>query len=227
MLLYTNRLKRCKAKNLMNIKDRIKSIEKSQYFKQANLHIHSSCSDGKLSFSELVKQGEKLDIKHMAISDHNTVAGWKDFDWQKYDFLIPAVEFDCFYKGTLLHILGYGIDPNNPEIEKICAKSEKETKYDIIRLFKSRHPKKAIDAIHLSGGIAVFAHPCCCWVLNRDKYTKELKDMGLDGIEVYYPYKRHRGFIKFHSRHNIKALADKYNLIITGGTDEHGSLIKQ
>ena len=58
-------------------------------------------------------------------------------------------------------------------------------------------------------------------------YTKELKDMGLDGIEVYYPYKRHRGIIKFHSRHNIKALADKYDLIITGGTDEHGSLIKQ
>ena len=51
--------------------------------------------------------------------------------------------------------------------------------------------------------------------------------MGLDGIEVYYPYKRHRGIIKFHSRHNIKALAQKYNLIMTGGTDEHGSLIRQ
>ena len=71
------------------------------------------------------------------------------------------------------------------------------------------------------------AHPCCCWVINLDAYTKSLKNLGLDGIEVYYPYKRHRGIIKFHSRKKIKDLAIKHNLVMTGGTDEHGSLIKQ
>ena len=211
----------------MNIKDRIESIKSSQYFKSANLHIHSTYSDGKCTFDELVEQGKLLKLEHMAICDHNSVEGWKNFDYKKCDFLITGVEFDCFYKGTLLHILGYGFDPNNQDLNAICAKSKSETQYDIIRLFKSRHPKKAIDAIHSSGGIAVFAHPCCCWILNLDKFTKDLKEMGLDGIEVYYPYKRHRGIIKFHSRHNIKALAQKYNLIMTGGTDEHGSLIRQ
>ena len=51
--------------------------------------------------------------------------------------------------------------------------------------------------------------------------------MGLDGIETYYPYKRHRAFIKFHSRRHITALAQKYSLVMTGGTDEHGSLLRQ
>ncbi len=211
----------------MNIKDRIESIKPSQYFKSANLHVHSDCSDGSYSFEQLVQQAKSLGLQHLAISDHNTVEGWKNFDYSKYDFLIPAVEFDCFYKGTLLHILGYGIDPNHPEIKKICAKTKGETQYDIIRLFKSRHPKTAIGAIHSAGGIAVFAHPCCCWVLNLDKFTGELKNMGLDGIETYYPYKRHRAFIKFHSRRHIKALAQKYSLVMTGGTDEHGSLLRQ
>ena len=210
----------------MNIKDRIKSIKSTQFFKSANLHIHSAYSDGEQDFNKLIEQGMQLGLEHMAISDHNTVAGWQKFNYKEHDFLIPAVEFDCFYKGTLLHILGYGIDPHNEDLLAICAKSKKETQYDIVRLFKSRHPKKAIDAIHSAGGIAVLAHPCCCWVINLDKFTKNLKKLGLDGIEVYYPYNRHRGIIKFHSRKHIKELAKKYDLIMTGGTDEHGSLIK-
>ena len=188
----------------MNIKDRISSIKSSSYYKSANLHIHSTYSDGKCSFESLVDQGKLLKLEHMSIVDHNSVEGWRNFNTKDYNFLITGVEFDCFYKGTLLHILGYGIDP-----------------------FKSRHPKKVIDAIHNAGGIAVFAHPCCCWVINLDAYTKSLKNLGLDGIEVYYPYKRHRGIIKFHSRKKIKDLAIKHNLVMTGGTDEHGSLIKQ
>ncbi len=210
----------------MNIKDRINSIKSSQYYKSANLHIHSNYSDGRCDFSQLVLQAQKLGLKHVAITDHNTVEGWQKFNYKDYNFLIPAVEFDCFYKGTLLHILGYGIDPYNKNLLSICAKTKKETQYDIIRLFKSRHPKKVIEAIHTSGGIAVLAHPCCCWVINLDSFTKNLKNLGLDGIEVYYPYKRHRGIIKFHSRKHIKALAIKYNLIMSGGTDEHDSLIK-
>ena len=211
----------------MNIKDRIKSIKSTQYYKSANLLIHSKHSDGSETFENLVKQALELKLEHMAICDHNSVRGWQNFDYQKYNFLIPAVEFDCFYKGTLLHILGYGIDPYNQDLLNICAKSKKETQYDIVRLFKSRHPKKAIDAIHSAGGIAVLAHPCCCWVINLDSFTKSLKTLGLDGIEVYYPYNRHRGIIKFHSRKHIKDLAQKYDLVMTGGTDEHGSLIKQ
>ena len=211
----------------MNIKERILSIKPSQYYKSANLHIHSTFSDGTCNFYDLIEQAKILGLEHMSIVDHNSVQGWRNFDFSKYDFLIPGVEFDCFYKGTLLHILGYGIDPNHHDILNICAKSKKETEYDIIRLFKSRHPKTAINAIHNAGGIAVLAHPCCCWALNLDKFTKSLKELGLNGIEVYYPYKRHRGIIKFHSRKKIKDLAQKYDLIMTGGTDEHGHLIKQ
>lgn len=209
----------------MNIKDRIKSIKKEDYFKKANLHVHSKYSDGAVEFNELVEQGETLGLLHLAISDHNSVSGWLGYNYKDKNFLIPAVEFDCCYMGCLLHILGYGIDPNNKEIQALCAKSKKETEYDIIRLFRSRHPKKVIDAIHKAGGIAVFAHPCCCWVLSLDNYTKRLIKMGLDGIETYYPYKRHRGIIKFHKRQAPFKIAQKYGLIQTGGTDEHGSLL--
>ena len=54
-----------------------------------------------------------------------------------------------------------------------------------------------------------------------DKFVKDLVEMGLDGIEVFYPYPRWRKYIKFSSPDNIEKIADKYHLIKTGGTDCH------
>ena len=53
-----------------------------------------------------------------------------------------------------------------------------------------------------------------------------IKKIGLDGIETYYPYDRFRGIVKFSSRKLPFELAKKYNLIQTGGSDEHGCLAK-
>ena len=57
-----------------------------------------------------------------------------------------------------------------------------------------------IKSIHNAGGIAVLAHPACCWAINPKKFVKELVDIGLDGIEIYYPYDRFRGILKFSSK---------------------------
>ncbi len=207
-----------------HISDRISNIKKEDYFKKANLHTHSAASDGKREFDDLIEEALELGLEHFSISDHNTLDGYKNSKYKNHPVLIPAVEFDCFYQTSLIHILGYGIDIENPEINTICTKKKSETQYDIVRLFHSRHPKDAIDKIHKAGGIAVLAHPCCCSVLSLNYLVKKLKSFGLDGIEVYYPYARHRGIIKFHSRKKPYILAERYKLIKTGGTDEHGSL---
>ena len=86
-----------------------------------------------------------------------------------------------------------------------------------------RSPSKVIELINTAGGIAVLAHPACLWTLSLDKFVKELIDMGLEGLEVYYPYNGLRGILKFHSKKEIIDIADKYNLIKTGGTDSHGT----
>lgn len=207
-----------------DIKSRIKAIKEEDYFSKANLHCHSSSSDGVEEFGRMVERALEVGLENFAISDHNTVSGYKNFRKEFPAQLIPAVEFDCFLQTTLIHILGYGIDFNSPEVNEICAHDTRETKSDIIRLFRPRHPKKVIEAIHKAGGIAVFAHPCCSSVFSLTRLTKKLVSFGLDGIEVYYPYNRHRGIIKFHSRKKPFRLAEEFDLIKTGGTDEHGRL---
>lgn len=205
-------------------KELIKSFTKEDYAKDVNLHIHSIFSDGKVEAEELVKQAKAKGLKYIAISDHNTLNAYLQTDILKEDIIIPAIEFDCWYGTVFLHMLGYGIDVNNKELQDLCAKTKRGTEADWVRIFSFKHPKRIIDAIHNAGGIAVLAHPACCFTLSLNRLVRNLKRLGLDGIETYYPYSRHRKIVKFHRLKIVEKLANKYNLIKTGGTDEHGNL---
>ena len=183
-----------------------------------NLHIHTTFSDGKAEAFDILKQAKEKGYKKIAICDHNTFEAHKII---KDEILIPAVEFDVWSGYVFCHLLAYNIDVNNDALKEFCAKTKQETELDIIRFFAKRDMKKLIEAIHKSGGIAVLAHPACCWAFNLENFIKKLIKFGLDGIEVYYPYKRHRGVIKFHKTSTVEQIADKLNLIKTGGTDLH------
>jgi predicted metal-dependent phosphoesterase TrpH len=73
--------------------------------------------------------------------------------------------------------------------------------------------EEAIDLIHQAGGVAVLAHPG----LNRtDKVIPGLVEAGLDGLECF-----HTKHSTVTSEHYLE-LADRYNLLVTGGSDCHG-----
>ena len=206
---------------MIDYKEIIKTFTEQDYENErVNLHLHTTYSDGKGDFCDLIKQAKEKGYKKIAICDHNTLKGYEENGID--DIVIPAVEFDVWCGYVFLHLLAYGVDINNPELQSFCAKSKRETELDIIRIFSTRNIKKLINAIHNAGGIAVLAHLSCCWAISHEKKKKKLISYGLDGIEVYYPYKRHRGIIKFTTANNIEKIADKYGLIKTGGTDLHG-----
>lgn len=208
-----------------NYTEIIKSLTKEDYENNVNLHIHSTFSDGTVGAEELVEQAKSKGYRYIAISDHNTLNAYLKTDILKEDIVIPAIEFDCWYGTVFLHMLGYGIDINNEELRALCAKTKRGTEADWVRIFSFKHPRTIINAIHNAGGIAVLAHPACCFTISGlNRLVKNLKKLGLDGIESYYPYARHRKIVKFHRSKIAEKLGDKYNLIKTGGTDEHGSL---
>lgn len=220
--MYNNFITNIFKKTMINYKELIKSFTEEDYKnKRVNLHIHTTFSDGNGDFEEIVRQGKTY--KAIAISDHNTVEGY--FENEVPDYLIPAVEFDVWCGYVFMHLLAYGLDVNSEELKPFLAKNKKETELDIVRIFAKRDIKKLINAIHKAGGIAVIAHPACCWALSLDRFIKKLKSYGLDGVEVFYPYERHRGIIKFHTVKTVKRVAEKYNLIMTGGTDLHGEVL--
>lgn len=72
----------------------------------------------------------------------------------------------------------------------------------------------ALEAIHTDGGFAVLAHP---GQLDSYEVAEELIAQGLDGIELVHP--DHTEIDK----DRVKQLAAKYNLLLTGGSDYHGT----
>ncbi|MBD5402058.1 PHP domain-containing protein [bacterium] len=207
---------------MTNVSELLNSFTKEDYINnRINLHIHSTYSDGKASFHEIENFANEK-YKYYAITDHNTIQGHIDNPNSK---AIVGVEFDVWYKYIFLHLLAYGVDINNSKLKPFYAKSKKETEADIVRIFARRNLRDLISAIHDAGGIAVLAHPACCWAVSLEDFVKDLVAMGLDGIEVYYPYPRWRKYIKFSNPNQIEKLADKYNLIKTGGTDCHSSVV--
>ncbi|MBN1930374.1 MAG: PHP domain-containing protein [Desulfobacterales bacterium] len=80
---------------------------------------------------------------------------------------------------------------------------------------------KAIQIIKNAGGIPVLAHPCLIRPsLNQpiENLIITLKSMGLKGIEAYYP--KHSPDLTKH----YTEIANRHGLLITGGTDFHGSI---
>ncbi len=201
----------------------IKSFNEFDFFDIVDLHIHSTCSDGVLSPKEILKKAKEKGLKYISICDHNTVCAYDEPEIINDSSVITGVEFDCWHKGVLIHILGYGVDVNNQKLLSLCSKDKAGTESDLVRFFSHRSPKQVIDAIKSAGGVAVLAHPACYWAVSLDKFVKTLVNIGLDGLEVYYPYKRHRGIIKFHLAHAVRKIAEKHSLIQTGGSDTHGA----
>lgn len=206
---------------MVNLREILNSFTEDDYKNNlVNLHIHTSCSDGLGDGDQILKSAKDKGYKLIAITDHNTVETYRNL---KDDILLTGVEFDCWFGYVFIHLLAYGIDINHPIMQQFFAKNKKDTEDVLPRLFAKRNVAKLIEAIHVAGGIAVLAHPACYWALSLENLITDLMQVGLDGVEVYYPYPRFRKIVKFHSSKDVKKVVEKYpQLIKTGGTDFHG-----
>jgi len=73
------------------------------------LHCHTTCSDGTLTPEELVQAAIAAGVKAMAITDHDTLAGWDRAIAAAGEQLeiIPGLELSTVHRARSLHILGY------------------------------------------------------------------------------------------------------------------------
>ena len=74
-------------------------------------------------------------------------------------------------------------------------------------------PHDAVEVIYEAGGVPVLAHPCD--IPDAEKLVKELMNYGLRGIEAYH--RKHSAAMNEY----YTTMAEKYNLIVTGGSDFH------
>lgn len=103
-----------------------------------DLHVHSNKSDGTLSPSEVVRLAKEKNLKAIALTDHDTVAGVKEAieEGKKLGVIvIPGIEISADYNGGDLHILGLNVDYLDEGFEDIvdmCQKSRVDRNNKII-----------------------------------------------------------------------------------------------
>ncbi len=251
-----------------------------------DLHIHTNASDGSFSPIEVLTLAREHRLGAISITDHDTLDGVKtvvDADLTSAVRFLPGVEITAepppnFDLSDSLHILGYGISVDDPELTFLLSRLQKARDERTPRILerlqalgmdltyaqlaesfsgpqlgrphiaqlmvhkgyvnsiddafdrylgrgnpayvdKFRVPcKRAVDAIHHAGGVAVLAHPGLCKLpdVRMETLLQRLKETGLQGLEVYYPE---------HSQVQTafyETLAERFGLLVTGGTDFHG-----
>ncbi|PID72257.1 MAG: phosphoesterase [Desulfobulbus propionicus] len=90
-----------------------------------DLHTHSIYSDGSNTPEELIQLAQGNGITALSLTDHDTMQGVSELValGKKYHTnIITGVEISARYNSQSLHILGYGINPNNATFTQWLAR---------------------------------------------------------------------------------------------------------
>ncbi len=95
---------------------------------RADLHSHSTASDGTYSPSELIAHALSIGLKGLSITDHDTVEGYEEAFKAITSTslqLLPGIEFSTEFQGKSVHLLGYSFNLQCSELLEFCAHHHK------------------------------------------------------------------------------------------------------
>ncbi len=98
---------------------------------KADLHIHTTVSDGRSTPEEIVAKASELGLQTIAITDHDSCAGYLRAGAEAAEKginLISGIEITCEYNKRECHLLGYNFEAGNPEM-KTFVESQKRRRH--------------------------------------------------------------------------------------------------
>lgn len=107
-----------------------------------DLHTHSNRSDGTDSPAELVANAIAAGLDVVALTDHDSTAGWGEAEQAASDSgrieLVRGIEISTRLDGKSIHLLGYEFDPTNgpllAELDRILSGREHRLPHVIAKL---------------------------------------------------------------------------------------------
>jgi len=108
-----------------------------------DLHTHSIYSDGSCTPTELVALAVANGLRGLALTDHDTIEGIEEFCRQGAEAgltVFSGVEISTSLHERTIHILGYGIDPTNAELQSwLISLQEGRERRNTVILEKLQH----------------------------------------------------------------------------------------
>jgi len=155
----------------------------------ADLHLHSTYSDGTDTPLELYQLAQKKNVKVISITDHDSVDGHKELlktqvsqDQDSKIEIIPGIEISPLVNRKMHHILGYYIDIYDKGIEKFIDDIAAEVTEDTKRNFEKARDKGVFSyewdrVLELNPGRKRFGGSSVIKAMEIDGY--EVPGMGL------------------------------------------------
>ncbi len=90
---------------------------------RADLHVHTTCSDGSYTPDEVVDLARRSGLAAVAITDHDTLAGIGPARSAARGALevVAGVEITAEHNGRVRHLLGYFFDPEDASLNAALA----------------------------------------------------------------------------------------------------------
>ncbi len=160
---------------------------------KADLHVHTTASDGRCNIDELISRAKKCGLDAMAICDHNMCTPLPETDF----ILIPATEIST----NVGHVVGLYV--TDIDFERLRANGIADA-------------AAAVEQIHARNGLAVLAHPFEYKSAVKEKFDGIAFDF-IETANSRAPMK-----IK-NANELAVMYAQSRKLPQTGGSDAHGS----
>ena len=152
----------------------------------ADLHIHTTFSDGSYKPEEIIDMAQKKDFKTIAISDHDTLDGINpalEYASNKDIEVIPAIEFSTFEGKAEIHILGYFIDHEDDYLRKIVKKifdSRKIRAQKMVELLNKQNIDITYNEVKNMASDDYIGRPHIAKLMIKKGYINEMKDAFTD-----------------------------------------------
>jgi 3',5'-nucleoside bisphosphate phosphatase len=152
-----------------------------------DLHIHSTASDGTLSPAEILKLAQKLELRAIAITDHDTIDGSKE---ALQAGIPPSVKFitgveisassppSISHAGSF-HILGYSIRLDDPQLNKtldLLQKARKNRNPKIVKRLNAMGFEFSIEDVSSEVGDGQLGRPHIARYMLKRGFVKSIDE---------------------------------------------------
>ncbi len=109
-----------------------------------DLHSHTRHSDGELTVSELLQHAVRHGVEIFSITDHDSVAAYREIPSTIQMRILPGAEFSCQLEGMELHLVALGVDVDSNALNNLIMRNQETRKeranWIIARLIKLGYP---------------------------------------------------------------------------------------
>lgn len=168
---------------------------------KVDLHIHTTCSDGRMSPTEAVDLADERKLAALSITDHDTFKGYteaKDHADEIGIELIPGVEITSQFEDKEAHLLAYYFDPESEPFAHFLMTQRTARRERIKGIIKTLNDK-GVDVnyqeVRAEANGANIGRPHLAKVLIQKGYARSIQDAfirylsneKLGGINSSYP----------------------------------------